>query len=53
MPPMIDLLYYMGSEHNSFTPRDEHSQGEHPHNSLRQLDCTYKLMLRIKFAVCT
>ena len=25
-----------------FTPHDEHSQGERPHNSLHQRDCTYK-----------
>ena len=27
-----------------FTPHDERSQGEHPHNSLRSRDCTYKLI---------
>ena len=29
-----------------FTPHDEHSQGKRPHNSLRQRDCTYKLMIK-------
>ena len=29
-----------------FTPRDEHSQGEHPHIWLHQRDCTYKSMIK-------
>ena len=34
-----------------FTPRDEHSQGEHPHNSLHSRDCTYKINIAVPLQV--
>ena len=36
----------MGNKHS----HDEHSQGEHPHNSLHQRDCTYKLLIEYVLA---
>ena len=30
-----------------FTPHDERSQGEHPHNSLRSRDCTSNIIYAV------